>query len=177
MSYNLIGTVTVGSGGAAAIAFSSIPSSFTDLKLVLSGRSMGTFSPNADYPIVTFNGVTTATYSNRIAYYADAFGARSATNANGITTAFAMGQIPGTSQTANTFGNNEIYIANYASSTNKVAAFDEVSETNGSGDFTFGVLIGAGLWSNTAAITSINITLGTGSNWAQYSTASLYGIN
>ena len=45
-------------------------------------------------------------------------------------------------------------------------------ETNGT---TSSVALTAGLWSNTAAITSITITSG-GVNLAQYSTFYLYGI-
>ena len=39
VTYKLIETVTVGSGGAASIEFSSIPQTYTDLKVVYSLRS------------------------------------------------------------------------------------------------------------------------------------------
>ena len=38
-TYTLISSVTVGSGGAASIEFTSIPSTYTDLVLKLSARS------------------------------------------------------------------------------------------------------------------------------------------
>jgi hypothetical protein len=38
-TYKLIETVTVGSGGAANIEFTSIPQTYTDLKLVISGKN------------------------------------------------------------------------------------------------------------------------------------------
>ena len=37
-TYKAISTVTVGSGGAASITFSSIPATYTDLVLKISGR-------------------------------------------------------------------------------------------------------------------------------------------
>ena len=44
-------TVTVGAGGAANITFSSIPSTYTDLKLVWSARSART-AVNTDDMII-----------------------------------------------------------------------------------------------------------------------------
>ena len=73
--------------------------------------------------------------------------------------------------TASTFGNAEIYIPNYASSNNKSVSADFVSETNAA-DAIFGLT--AGLWANTSAITSIKLT--PAAAFAQYSTATLYGI-
>ena len=40
-TYTLISSVTVGSGGASSIDFTSIPATYTDLCLVWSGRSAG----------------------------------------------------------------------------------------------------------------------------------------
>jgi hypothetical protein len=82
-------------------------------------------------------------------------------------------RIPSSGATANTFGNAEIYFSNYASSAYKSVSIDEVSENNSS---SFWYLSIAGdLWSNTTAINQITLTAYSG-NFAQYSTASLYGI-
>jgi hypothetical protein len=43
-TYTLINSVTVGSGGAASMEFTSIPSTYTDLVVKISGRSDNTGS-------------------------------------------------------------------------------------------------------------------------------------
>jgi hypothetical protein len=80
----------------------------------------------------------------------------------------------GSSQVANIFSNNEIYIPNYTVSNFKSFSFDSVVENNVVGGETYNVL-GSGLYRNTSSIT--NLTLSTsGSGFAQHSTFSLYGI-
>ena len=80
---------------------------------------------------------------------------------------------PGASATASTFGNSEIYITNYASSNYKSFSGDISSENNSASGT---LALGASLWSNTAAITSVKVTPN-GGTFAQYSTAYLYGIS
>jgi hypothetical protein len=75
----------------------------------------------------------------------------------------------GNTSTANTFGNAEIYIPNYAGSTFKPFWVDSVSENNATLSFQ---RLSANLWSNTAAITSITFSSGI----AEHSTFTLYGI-
>ena len=81
--------------------------------------------------------------------------------------------VPGATATASTFGNGDIYIPNYAGSNYKSASADTVSENNASTGYDD---MTAGLWSNTAAITSIAISSFTSSTIIQYSTFYLYGI-
>ncbi len=76
---------------------------------------------------------------------------------------------------ASTFASTEVYIPNYAGSTNKSYAVDQVQETNGTTAY---MNLLAGLWSNTAAITSIKIEgRDTTITMVQHSTATLYGIS
>jgi hypothetical protein len=161
-AYNLIATTTVGSGGASTIVFSSIPQTFTDLKVVFSGRR----SNAAGSFYVSFNGVTTNLSSRRLE--GSGSGAASATDGSFI---FAYG-INASSYTASVFGNAEIYVPNYTGSTYKSVSIDSVTENNATEAYSTLV---AGLWSNTAAITSLTISLSSGSI-DQYSSASLYGI-
>jgi hypothetical protein len=84
---------------------------------------------------------------------------------------YAVGN--GNNATASTFGNCEIYIPNYTSSNFKSVSIDGVSETNATGATT---LLTAGLWSNTAAITSIALAGNGGETILQYSTFYLYGV-
>jgi hypothetical protein len=160
-TYTLISSVTVGSGGAANIEFTSIPSTYTDLLIKTSIRNA------SDTPScwLRFNSATT-NFSDRWVYGTGS-GALSTTNNN---IDFLINR---SSNTANIFGNTEIYIPNYRSSNNKSVSIDTVAEDNATLAYT---LLSAGIWSNTAAITSIQILASTG-NIAQYSTAYLYGIS
>jgi hypothetical protein len=161
MSMTLIQTVTVGAGGAASIDFTSIPQTYTDLVVKVSVRqTTGSFPTLFFY----FNGLTT----NRS--FRSLYGTGSSAISSNGTDAIA-GLTTGSSETANTFGSFDIYIPNYAGSTNKSASADGVSENNATTSYQFLV---ANLWSSTAAITSL--TLLTGGTLAQHSSASLYGI-
>jgi len=167
-TYKKIAVVEVGAGGAANIEFTSIPQTYTDLVLKLSARS--TNSNHSNNCTVEFNGSGGTAYSVRF-LYGDGSAASSAARA-GVAKA-DIGYNSANAATANTFGNIELYIPNYAGSTNKSFSSDGVAETNATT-----VLSGlfAGLWSNTAAITSLKIIDYDGFNLTQYSKATLYGI-
>lgn len=160
-----IATVEVGSAGAANITFSSIPQGYTDLKVVMSLRS-DTVS-TGDNIELTFNG-STSTYSRR-RLYGDGSSAASDSASSYTTMAF----INGNGATANTFSSADMYIPNYAGSTNKSFSIDVVQETNATATY-MGLF--AGLWATTSAITSINLKPNGGTNFLQYGTATLYGI-
>jgi hypothetical protein len=160
-AYNLIGTTTVGSGGAASIDFTGIPQTFTDLMLVTSVRSTSTGLGL----IIQYNGVT-GSYTAR---YLEGDGASASSGTLSINRA---GNSVSSSYTANVFANNSLYIPNYAGSTFKSSSSDATTENNATTSY---LDFYANLWSNTAAITSIALTVSVG-NFAQYSSASLYGI-
>jgi hypothetical protein len=156
-------TVTVGAGGVATITFSAIPATYTDLLLKISARNAGA-SLTGMY--ISFNGSSSG-FSNKLV------------EGNGSAAASAsLAQYIGVensgSATANTFSNGEVYIPNYAGSTNKSFSTDNVSENNSTLAY---ASLNAGLWSSTAAITSISLNIAVGQNFAQYSTATLYGIS
>lgn len=157
-----IQTVTVGSGGAATIDFTSIPQTYTDLKLVTSARH--TEASVSNDILITINS-STANFTARRGY-ATGTGVGSDTNSRGV------GVTVGASATASVFGNNEAYFPNYTSGNFKSFSADIVGENNAALSFTFLV---ANLWSTTSAITSITLTAN-GGNFVQYSTATLYGI-
>ena len=161
-----IATVTVGSGGAATMTFSSIPSTYTDLCLVASLRSDKPSYGFSNYSL-SING-STSTFTTR---YIEGNGA-SATS--GSTSTGASGNINGPASTASTFSNTQFYFPNYTSSANKSYSLDHVTEANAT---TAWMNLTAGLWSTTSAITSLTLTEGNSSVFAQYSTATLYGIS
>jgi hypothetical protein len=168
-TYTQIGsTVTVGAGGASSINFSSIPSTYTDLKLILSTR----INVSRTALFVRLNGSSSGYNYKSIWGYSSAVASYGGSGA-----AEWQIQYPGsTSDTANTFNSSELYIANYSSSAYKAASSDTVRENNASGSESAHQVMMAHLWQNTAAITSIAITVQTGNDFVQYSTASLYGI-
>jgi hypothetical protein len=154
-------------GSVANIEFTSIPATYTDLVVKISGR-YDQSSDNAVY--LRFNGNTGANYSYRYL-----FGSGSAANsASGSADTLANAGIAvASSYTASTFSNSEIYIPNYAGSTAKSFSADNVQENNAT--TAFSTLV-AGLWNQTAAITTIRLFPASG-NFVQYSTATLYGIS
>ena len=164
----LISSQTFASSATSA-TFSSIPQTYTDLKIVVSARTDNSLTFNSS--TMTFNGSSTG-YSERN-LYGNSTGTVSANNTNNYLEYIWTN---GGNTTASTFGNLEIYIPNYTSSNYKSASFDMVFENNSTS--TNGAIAGfqAGLWTNTAAITSLAITSGGGTNFVQYSTFYLYGI-
>jgi len=165
-----IASATVGSGGVASVTFSSIPSTYTDLCIKMSARTgtggeWGTLNAQ-------FNSSTT-TYSG-IQLFGTGSTAGTSSSASWGTNLIIVGRPTGAGATANTFGNSEFYIPNYAGSNYKSISSDGVTENNGTAALAAFV---AGLWSNTAAITSIKIfDSDTSGDIKEYSTFTLYGI-
>ena len=164
--------VTVGSGGAASIDFTSIPSTYTDLVLKISARSNRTGSNYTDDLILQFNGDTATNYNAKVIYGGN--GSTGSFSGSGVTGTYG-GYAVGTDGTANTFGNSEVYIPNYAGSTAKSLSADGVAESNSSTGVYLDLI--AGYWSGTAAINAIKIKPANGTTLLQYSTAYLYGVS
>jgi len=165
-TYTLISSVTVGSGGAATIDFTSIPATYTDLLVKTSPRSSRA-SAQKDNMLVQFNS-SSANFTGRALT-----GSGTAASSFTETAGFVSYAVSAAGSTASTFSNIELYIPNYASSNNKSVSADGVSETNASAAE---MGLHAVLWSNSAAITGVKLTLSVG-NFDQYSTAYLYGIS
>lgn len=163
-TYKLIETITVGSGGAASVTFSSIPQTYTDLVLKVSART-DRAAGVSDSVLVKFNNSTT-TYTGRILYGDGSSAAAQSYSSTGGASAVSN------TATASVFSNAEMYIPNYTGSTNKCFLGDNVTENNGTQSYT---ILDAGLWSTTSAITSL-VCAGANGNLMQYTTLSLYGI-
>lgn len=150
---------------AASVTFDNLPTSgYTDLKIVASARTTRT-SNSQDWIKISFNGLTTNLSMRALYGDGSSTGSYSDTSIYSATTSDAA--------TANTFGNTEFYIPNYRSSNFKSVSADGVSENNAT---LVTDTLNAGLWSSTAAITSITLTPYTGPNFVANSTFSLYGI-
>jgi len=173
-TFELIASSTVGSGGAASIDFTSIPSTYTDLQILGSFRvsSTGEVSPPIQRLELLVNNTNTGgLYSIKMLY-----GTGSATGSAGGAGAnrdFYDGAATASGATANTFSNVSFYFPNYSGSANKSFSIDSVTENNATGaDASFT----AGLWASTTAINQLTLKPYDGSNFVQYSTAYLYGI-
>jgi hypothetical protein len=162
VTYKLIQTLSVtGGAGQAAIDFTSIPQTYTDLKLVLSSRN--TTAENAVN--VSFNG-TTSTYTATILF---GNGASPASNSPAARTILYSNF---SADTASVFANAEVYISGYTSS-NQKSFFSETAQENNA-TTSYQIFL-AGLWNGTDAITQLTLTSNSG-NLAQFTSASLYGI-
>ena len=166
-TYTLIASSTVGSGGAANIDFTSIPSTYTDLAIFLSARSNIAQTINGVF--LKFNNTSQSTNWTR----RQLEGGDGSVGSSNSTTAIA-GYANGNSATANTFSNHFIYIPNYASSNYKSVSIDTVVEGNAANGYYVDLI--AELWSNTAAINQVTL-VSDSVNFMQYTTAYLYGIS
>ena len=142
--------VTLGNGG-------TIPQTYTDLKVVVSWRAS-----TLDDIYAKFNTLTT----NQSGRYIS--GAGSGTPASGTGTYYGISQVT----TGNVFSSFEMYIPNYTSSNYKSFSVENVAENNATLGYSQS---SAGLWSASAAITSLSFYCGT-ATIEQYSTFYLYGI-
>ena len=163
-TFELIFSGTVGSGGASSIDFTSIPSTFTDICVVLSTRSSR--SGFNDGLKCAFNGSATSFTAKILEGSGSAASSSSASIAD-------MGSFNAATSTASTFTTTQLYIPNYAGSTYKSWSVDNAMEAN---QTTAYMQLIAGLWSNTAAITSLSFASQLGATFVQYSTAYLYGV-
>lgn len=160
-----IQTVTVGAGGAANIEFTSIPQTYTDLKLVFSLRSNRVAT--ADIVYFRFNTSTT-NYSSR-----EVFGNGSGVGSNPDTN-MSLSYSTGANTVANIFSNGESYILDYTNTSFfKRAPVFVGADDNATQGY---VTMTGNLWSDTSAINRIVIVPVLGTLFTQYSSATLYGI-
>jgi hypothetical protein len=159
----LIESKTLGSA-QASIEFTSIPQDGTDLLIVISARSSTLASPETR---LALNGSTSG-FSRR-----DLRGNGSGTPASSAGSDNYLGEMNPSTYTSNTFSSMSLYIPNYTSSQNKSYSVEIVTENN-STDAQQRIL--AGLWSNTAAITSLTISAASGDTMVAGSIISLYKI-
>jgi hypothetical protein len=170
-SYESIATTAVGSGGVASITFSSIPATYTHLQIRLLSKSTNS-SATDDGIYFRFNGDSTAKYTRHFLYGTGS--SVGSGGANVLQTFMALGDTTTQGNGANFFGVTIADILDYAN-TNKYKTGRGLGgyDANGSGV----VWYSSGSWQNTAAITSVTMTIVGGTyNFAEYSHAALYGI-
>jgi hypothetical protein len=164
MTMTLVSTVTVGSGGASSIEWTSIPQSGKDLLILLSARAASSAIRNSVG--VSFNGVTTnRTYRSLYGNGTSAF----ASNGGQIST---FAGATAANATASVFSSVSIYISNYSDIVLKTLSLEAVTEDINNEGWQE---VLAGSWQG-GAINQVTLTPSL-STFVQYSTASLYIIS
>jgi hypothetical protein len=159
-TYEPIATQTLGSA-AATITFSSIPSTYTDLRLAIVGQ----YTTGGGNTRITFNSDTASNYSStRIA------GDGTSASSDRLTSqTFQRLSFNGNSSTIPNFLTVDVF--SYAGSTFKTSLIESSEDQNGSGT----IIRLAGLYQSTSAISSVQISLSS-STMAAGTIATLYGI-
>jgi hypothetical protein len=157
-TYEPIATTTLGTS-TSTITFSSIPATFTDLRLVLVATASG------GTKFLRFNSSTTG-YSNTW-ILGDGSSATS-----GRSTSYPRLDLNSQDTGDSTPSLDTVDVFSYAGSTNKTCLMTSSHDENGSGQ----VMRQVGLWANTAAITQIDLLLSSSNTWSAGTTATLYGI-
>jgi len=159
-TYEPIATITVSGTSTTSIDFTSISSSYTDLKVIAVGTGVTAGSLR-----MRFNSDTGTNYS-----YSELYGNGTAAVSSRVTTApYITLAAAGLSATIPHLHIVDIF--SYAGSTNKTCLTNINEDDNGSGY----VYRSVGLWRNTAAITTVSL-LRTSGNLGNGFTATLYGI-
>ena len=174
-TYTLIEARTL-SSATASIEFTSIPQTYTDLKLVYSLRSARSGSTRDDLKI-TINSDTGSNYSGRRMFASDGTNTSSQGFSGGPGDELFPGAIPASTATGSTFSNSEMYFTNYTIAGNKKSISSDFTYENNVADNNI-TGFGAMLWNNTAnAITSLKIEILSANDFTQHSSAYLYGIS
>jgi hypothetical protein len=174
-SYESIATVTVGSGGAANIEFTSIPSTYQHLQIRFIAQTN-----RATYGVDDFRLQLNSDTANNYARHRLG-GTGSSVEVNATTsTSYINSKDTVATTTAGSafFGAGVIDLLDYAN-TNKYKTVRTLSGADINGTIAgFGGSIGfaSGLWQNNNAITSIKMYPDVGSLWSRYSSFALYGI-
>jgi hypothetical protein len=168
-SFESIATTTVGSGGAASITFSSIPSTYKHLQIRFTMKNVTTGGSDMH---LNFNGDSGTNYYG---HYLWGYGSGSANGGNAINTFTNTSNVvvfydQGIADTYPVSG--IIDILDYASTTKYKTTKSMVGrDSNGSGQLWYC----SGLWKNTSATNSLTLTYNS-NNFPQFSSVALYGI-
>lgn len=169
--FESIATTTVGSGGAASVTFSSIPSTYQHLQIRLIARSdRNQIDTLTDYLEMNFNSDTGANYAF---HQLLGDGSTASSNAGTSDNYIIVSRISTTTAGASMFGGIVIDILDYANtSKNKTTRSLGGTDQNGSGR----IYLNSGLWMDTSAISTIRVKPSSTGNFLQYSQIALYGI-
>ncbi len=168
--FQSIATVSVGSGGAATVSFTSIPATYSHLQVRLLARSGRSVGSSAGLYLQFNSTFLTAAHQLR----GNGSSASASGSSGGLGNDTLLICVPGTSAGANIFGAGIVDILDYANTNkNKTVRILSGDDLNGSG----AIQVNSGFLNSTSAITSLTFGSvdGVGSI-PQYSHFALYGI-
>jgi len=158
-TYSPIATTTL-SSAATSYTFSSIPGTYTDLVLVVTGNTN-----NPTNPTMQFNGDTGTNYSTTwLAGNGTSASSSRASNASSIVT---------NNQGYMTSTSNTVIITQIMSYSNTSTYKSALSRSNAAATGTDATV---GLWRSTSAITSVTVLTGSANTFSIGNTFTLYGI-
>jgi hypothetical protein len=167
-TYNLIASAIVTSSTTPIITFTSIPQTYTDLKIVSSSRTTGT---DANY-LISLNSSIVRTSGG---FTMNVLGTGTSVISQTGTT-YGYGSVTNnSSDTANAFASSEWYIPNYTGSNNKSVSVESTRANNATSNIS---AIAALLVSDTNPITSLSFSMFNTITdpMAQNTTVYIYGI-
>jgi len=164
-TYVALDKITVGTA-VSSVTFSSIPAGYTDLQIVSVVRCSN--AGQSDTLAMRLNGDSAGNYSWTL-LRGDGSTASSLRSSN--TTYLGIAEVIGAAQTAGIFNVVTTNLMNYSNTTTNKTAISRSSVSAN-----YGAEAWATMWRNTAAVTSINLSMVNGSNIVAGSTFSLYGI-
>jgi hypothetical protein len=169
-TYTPIATTTLTNSTTGDFVFSSIPSNYTDLRVVISARGnnagttegvwfyIGSYATDMSATNLTSTGATAASTRE--------------TNANQLT----IGQIAGNTATSGLYTLLTLDVFNYANTTTFKTFLCRSNNGGTQIDSTGLVSATVGIKRNTVAVNSLTFFLQNGTKWQTGSTFSLYGI-
>lgn len=166
-AYTKLSETILGSA-SSSVTFSGISGSYRNLYVTIMARS----SASPTTVNVQFNGDTGSNYSFQGMFSQNTSTPGSYSAASG--TSFGMNSIPGSAAPAGQAGSIVFYVLNYAGTTFWKNVIANGYRSDGSS--VFQIDTAGGSWHNTAALTSITLTSGSG-NFIAGSVFTLYGIS
>jgi hypothetical protein len=168
-TYTLISSNVLASS-ATTVTFSSIPSTYTDLVLLMSVRG----NLNNLATRIRWNSDATGLYSISALIGQGTNGVFNNSSTNNIEFDTSRTNQANSSFTANTFTSIEVYLPNYNSTTAK--PFGSISAAENNSASVANIETVAGLYRGTSAISSVLIIPGNSNNFVTGSSFYLYGI-
>jgi hypothetical protein len=164
-TYVALDKITVGTA-TSSVTFSSIPAGYTDLQIVSVVRCSN--AGQSDTLAMRLNGDSAGNYSWTLLR---GNGSTASSLRSSNTTYLGIAEVIGAAQTAGIFNVVTTNLMNYSNTTTNKTAISRSSVSAN-----YGAEAWATMWRNTAAVTSINLSMVNGSNIVTGSTFSLYGI-
>lgn len=160
-----IATTTL-SSASNTISFTSIPSTYTDLKLIFVSK----FSTSGQVGYIRFNSDSGSNYSAISLAGAGTYNFSNTSGGSEPQISITEDQVAGSSATIPQLTTTNIF--SYTGSTFKTILNTVVSDQNGGG----GLVYKTGLWRSTSTISRIDILTLSAANFSIGTTATLYGI-